>query len=246
MVIACIESSLIKHRKSGAQMTLVEPIHKRPAAKYRAEIDRATKAGRHESDQAQLLDWAFRSLNEAQQRVAELEARVTQLEGLTVTDELTRVLNRRGFLMELDRALEGTRRGGPAGALIICDLDGFKAVNDRHGHNAGNCVLRDMAAALARRVRRTDAVARLGGDEFAFLLIGANLATAARKTQSLERMISGMRFAVEGAQVTLSASFGYTEYNGSETQEELLHRADMAMYEQKRCHGHQLTGTGTR
>ena len=181
-----------------------------------------------------LLAWALTSMAAAEQRVAELEARLAYLEGLTVTDELTRLLNRRGFLSELTRALETVRAGGPPGVLMICDLDGFKDVNDRHGHNAGNRVLRELSASLVRQVRRTDAVARLGGDEFGFLLVGATLTSAIAKAERLEDAIANLELFIEGAPVRISASFGVVSYDGSETEEVLLHRADMAMYEEKR------------
>ncbi|HXP72776.1 MAG TPA: GGDEF domain-containing protein [Stellaceae bacterium] len=181
-----------------------------------------------------LLSWALASMAAAEQRVAELEARLAYVEGLTVTDELTRLLNRRGFLVELSRALETTRAGGPPGVLMICDLDGFKAVNDRHGHNAGNRVLRELSATLIRQVRRTDAVARLGGDEFGFLLVGATLASAIVKAARLEDAIANLDLLIEGERVDISASFGVVPYDASETEEVLLHQADMAMYEEKR------------
>jgi diguanylate cyclase (GGDEF)-like protein len=174
------------------------------------------------------------SVAAAEQRVAELEARLAYVESLTVTDELTRLLNRRGFLTELSRALETARAGGPPGVLMICDLDGFKAVNDRYGHNAGNRVLRELSASLIRQVRRTDAVARLGGDEFGFLLVGATLPSAMAKAARLEEAISSLGLLIEGAPIQISASFGVVSYEGSESEDVLLHRADMAMYEEKR------------
>ena len=172
-----------------------------------------------------LLAWALTSMAAAEQRVAALQARLAHLESLTVTDELTRLLNRRGFLSELTRALETVRTGGPPGVLMICDLDGFKDVNDRHGHNAGNRVLRELSASLIRQVRRTDAVARLGG---------ATLASAIVKAARLEDAIANLGLFIEGAPIRISASFGVVSYDGSETEEVLLHRADMAMYEEKR------------
>ena len=181
-----------------------------------------------------LLAWALTTMAAAEQRVAALQARLAHLESLTVTDELTRLLNRRGFLSELTRALETVRAGGPAGVLMICDLDGFKEVNDRHGHNAGNRVLRELSANLIRQVRRTDAVARLGGDEFGFLLVGATLASAIAKAARLEDAIANLGLFIEGAPIRISASFGVVSYDGSESEEVLLHRADMAMYEEKR------------
>ena len=188
---------------------------------------------RPEGDRA-LLTWAFNCLAAAEQRVADLQSRLAYLEGLTVTDELTRLLNRRGFLAELGRALASARVGGSRGVLMICDLDGFKDVNDRFGHNAGNRVLRELAASLIRRVRRTDAVARLGGDEFGFLLIGATLVSARQKVRDLEHAIATLGIRVDNVPIELSASFGFVSYEGSESEEALLHRADMAMYERKR------------
>jgi len=181
-----------------------------------------------------LLAWAIASMAAAEQRVAELEARLAHFESLTVTDELTRLLNRRGFLAELSRALETARAGGPSGVLMICDLDGFKAVNDRYGHNAGNRVLRELSAKLVRQVRRTDAVARLGGDEFGFLLAGATMPSGVAKAGRLQDAIASLDLLIEGAPIHISASFGVVCYDGSETEELLLHRADMAMYAEKR------------
>ena len=185
-------------------------------------------------DQPALLDWALAAAAAAEQRIADLEERLAYLEGLSVTDELTTVLNRRGFLTELTRAIAAASRGGPQGVLIVCDLDGFKAVNDLYGHRAGNEVLRQVAAGLRRRVRKNDVVGRLGGDEFALLLIGASLPNARRKCLSLARSLGTTPPEIDGLPIPLNASFGLAHYDGSEDQEALLHRADMAMYAQKR------------
>jgi len=104
-------------------------------------------------DQPALLDWALAAAAAAEQRIADLEERLAYLESLSVTDELTAVLNRRGFLLELTRAIAAAARGGPQGVLIVCDLDGFKAVNDLYGHRTGNEVLRQVAAGLRRQHR---------------------------------------------------------------------------------------------
>jgi diguanylate cyclase (GGDEF)-like protein len=205
-----------------------------PARGKRRPKDAIAVSGAPPDGSPLLLSWALTGLAAAERRVAELEARLAYLEGLTVTDELTRLLNRRGFLLELSRALETARSGGAAGVVMLCDLDGFKAVNDRHGHNAGNRVLRELSASLIRQVRRTDAVARLGGDEFGFLLAGAMLPTARHKAVALEQSIASLDLVVEDTPIQLSASFGLVAYDGSETEESLLHRADMAMYAEKR------------
>ena len=185
-------------------------------------------------DHPAMLDWALATAAAAEQRVADLEERLAYLESLSVTDELTTVLNRRGFVLQLTRAIAAASRGGPQGVLIVCDLDGFKAVNDLYGHRAGNEVLRQIAAALRNRIRRNDVVGRLGGDEFALLLIDANLTNARRKALALARDLSATPPEVDGTLIPLSASFGLATYDGTEDQEALLHRADMAMYAEKR------------
>jgi diguanylate cyclase (GGDEF)-like protein len=189
-----------------------------------------------EADRQGVVDWAIASVAEAEHRVTALQARIAYLEGLSVTDELTGLLNRRGFLSHLERALAAARRGGPHGVLMVSDLDGFKAINDRHGHLVGDQVLCQVGSLLTRQVRRTDIVARLGGDEFSILLIGADLQAGRRKAQALAQLISETSFAVSTGQVALRVSFGLAAYCGEASEDELMNRADMAMYGQKRRH----------
>jgi diguanylate cyclase (GGDEF)-like protein len=189
-----------------------------------------------EADRQGVVDWALATVAEAEQRVALLQARIEYLEGLSVTDELTGLLNRRGFLEQLDRALASARRGGPQGVLMMCDLDGFKQINDRHGHLVGDEVLCQVGGLLARHVRRSDAVARLGGDEFAIVLVGAQLAAARRKAQALAQLVVATSFTVTTGEVKLGVSFGAAAYTGDESAEYLMNRADMSMYGQKRRH----------
>jgi diguanylate cyclase (GGDEF)-like protein len=195
-------------------------------------------------DQPAMLDWALAAAAAAEQRIADLEERLAYLESLSVTDELTAVLNRRGMVLELSRAISAAARSGPRGVLVLCDLNGFKAVNDLYGHRAGNEVLCQMAARLRRRVRKNDVVGRIGGDEFAILLIGASLANARRKCDNLCRDLSTSPPEIEGIPVPLSASFGLAAYDGSEDHEALLHRADMEMYKDKRHHAGEQAVSG--
>jgi len=190
------------------------------------------------SDRSALKAWALSIAVAADRRISELETRLAHLESLAVTDELTGALNRRGLLMEFSRAIDAARRGGPHGVVIICDLDGFKTVNDRLGHAFGDDVLRQVGGLLLRGVRKMDVVARLGGDEFALLLIGADLASAERRSQGFARGIAALAPRGNGPQIPLSASFGFARYDGTEDEEAVLHRADLTMYEEKRRHWH--------
>src|SRR5262249_32660235 len=125
------------------------------------------------------VDALAAQLKDSRARIQDLETRVD-------VDPLTDVLNRRGFERELKRSLAYVKRYGASAALIYVDLDGFKPVNDRHGHGAGDLVLKAIAAALLRNVRASDVVARMGGDEFAVLLWNVNGSDAAAKAAALE------------------------------------------------------------
>jgi diguanylate cyclase (GGDEF)-like protein len=127
------------------------------------------------------------------------------------------------------------RASGEALTVAFLDLDGFKAVNDEHGHAVGDDLLRVMARVLTDEVRTQDAIARLGGDEFVVALRGASVAEA---VQISERIRRRMREALmlEGASepVRLSVSIGLAAGSVSDTVDSLLHEADVALYEAKR------------
>ena len=163
------------------------------------------------------------------------------------TDLLTGLLNRRAFFEETDRRLERLEREGVPGTLIFVDLDHFKQLNDRHGHDAGDRALCRAAALLRDTVRPTDLVARFGGDEFALWLDGADEFTAAERAEAL-RLGAAKALAdpeagapasleeAESGPVVLGMSIGIaTRWPGqNEEMAALIHRADQAMYEVKR------------
>jgi diguanylate cyclase (GGDEF)-like protein len=156
-----------------------------------------------------------------------------QLRFLADRDALTKLLNRRALMEHLQRAT--ARAGGERRALALayCDLDGFKALNDRLGHAAGDRLLQDFAAILEAEIRGDDRAFRVGGDEFALLLDGCDgeraLAVVGRVLERLAALSAKEPSAV-------SASFGVVAVDGREATdpESLLHRADQAMYEAKR------------
>jgi diguanylate cyclase (GGDEF)-like protein len=162
-------------------------------------------------------------LLEAKWQIAELEARAD-------IDPLTDILNRRGFDRELARSLSYVKRYGGRAALVLIDLDGFKAINDSHGHAAGDALLKAVAARLVASVRASDIVARLGGDEFAALLWNLDEAQAAAKTGDLEAAISAVR--VDG--LAVGASAGAVMLDGNRTPGEIADAADKTMYVRKR------------
>jgi predicted signal transduction protein with EAL and GGDEF domain len=115
------------------------------------------------ADHATLLSWAHGLSTAAHERVMTLEQRIAYLETMVSSDELTGLLNRRGFLGAFTRANASAKRGGPGGVIVVCDLDGFKQVNDLLGHAQGDEVLRQNGESLRRNNRKTDAAAGFGG-----------------------------------------------------------------------------------
>jgi diguanylate cyclase (GGDEF)-like protein len=156
-----------------------------------------------------------------------LEARVEE-------DPLTGLLNRRGFARAYARALAYVRRYGATAALLFLDLDGFKRVNDRHGHAVGDAVLRRLGRLLAKHVRAADVVARVGGDEFAILLWNLSQADAQRRARGLEALVAATRFSASRVPVRIGASIGVTMLAPDDRLAAALARADRAMYRRKR------------
>ncbi len=167
---------------------------------------------------------------------AELEAsraRINELETRIDIDPLTEIRNRRGFFRELERSLAYVKRYGASAALIYIDLDGFKPVNDRHGHAAGDAVLKAIAAALVQHTRTSDVVARMGGDEFAVLLWNVNGAAAAAKASALEAAVYATPVRWNSSTLVVGASAGLALLGALDNPAEVLARADAAMYARK-------------
>jgi diguanylate cyclase (GGDEF)-like protein len=161
------------------------------------------------------------------------QAKVRELEASADTDALTEVFNRRGFDRELRRTLAYIKRYWTRAALIYIDLDGFKPVNDRHGHAAGDAILKAVAVTLMRSVRASDTVARLGGDEFAVILWNLSEADAAAKAFALEEAIAQASVAWEGETLAVGASIGLSMLGPDDQFAAALAKADRAMYTRK-------------
>jgi len=168
-----------------------------------------------------------------QAELADARAKVADLEAKADVDPLLDIFNRRGFERELKRSLAYVKRYGTRAALVYLDLDGFKPVNDTHGHAAGDAVLKAVAAALARNVRASDTVARLGGDEFVVLLWNLGEDNAAAKAAALEELIAVTEIAWGSAALSVGASAGFTILSPSDEAAAVLARADQAMYARK-------------
>jgi len=165
--------------------------------------------------------------------LAAARSRMAALETRAEIDPLTDILNRRGFERERKRSLAHAKRYGTSAALIYLDLDGFKAVNDRNGHAAGDAVLKAVASVLARHVRASDVVGRLGGDEFAVLLWHLTETDAQGKAQLLEAAIARTTATHAGATLSVGASAGAALLLPLDQPADVIERADRAMYARK-------------
>ncbi|MGE5361038.1 MAG: diguanylate cyclase [Bacteroidales bacterium] len=161
--------------------------------------------------------------------------RLAQAEALSVTDDLTRLYNSRFLNLALRRETKRAVRNGRPLSLLFIDLDGFKSINDCHGHLAGSRALVETASLLRDSGRETDIVARFGGDEFAIVLPETNSAGALLVARRVRDRVAEHRFlASEGLSVRLTASIGAaTLPDVASTPDELMAAADKAMYRVK-------------
>ena len=164
--------------------------------------------------------------------LSQLRRTQAQLELLATHDPLTTVLNARAFASQVAQELGRNRRYGRPLALIYLDLDDFKKVNDAHGHATGDAVLRLVADAMRSAVRQADFVGRLGGDEFGVLMPETDGSVA---HSVAIRLAGGIRTVFRGTP-SVTASIGVVAVTGTEAgSDELLRKADQAMYEAKRA-----------
>jgi len=166
--------------------------------------------------------------------LAEARARIAELEQRADVDPLLDILNRRGFERELKRSLAYMKRYGAAAALVYIDLDRFKAINDQHGHAAGDRLLKAVARELTGRVRASDVVGRLGGDEFGVLMWNVSEPQAAMRARELENRIEWLSLEQGPAQPGVGASAGVVMLAAELDAAGAIDAADRAMYARKR------------
>ena len=159
-----------------------------------------------------------------------------QLEEISLTDDLTQLRNRRAFDRELESRFEVAKRYERALSLAVIDVDHFKNVNDRLGHEAGDMVLRAASDILARSTRRSDCVARIGGDEFAVILPETSLRDAMLFGDKIRAAVGAAIIQIGGHQscVTISVGVASLPHSLFEIATEMLFAADQALYRAKR------------
>ncbi len=195
-------------------------------------------AGAHfgKSKLLRLLIRALGRIAEAEKALVEKDAMIDRLKSMAMTDPLTGLLNRRGFEEHLRRITATAERHGQGGALVYLDLDEFKPINDRIGHEAGDTALCHVADFLVKNVRATDIVARLGGDEFAVLMVQTDAKEGRAKAKVLQRRLNASLAPAGPAEknhLPISASMGIATFVGRSDFRAVMRRADRAMYRNK-------------
>ncbi len=198
-------------------------------------VESATDHGSHlDNDDWALINEVLSYAALAEQRLAEQRDRISYLESLSITDELTGIANRRGLETYLRRVLSNALRYDERGVIGFFDLDSFKGINDTRGHEAGDRVLQYVANHLSNSIRTADFAARLGGDEFIVVLDRSNIKLGARRLEQIRAELEEKPVIYEGRPIEILASVGIAPYGADSTVSKLLTTADRAMYQNKR------------
>lgn len=175
----------------------------------------------------QEVELARRELEAAQRRIRELEQLADQ-------DPLVEMANRRAFVRELGRMISFSARYDIPTSIAYFDLNELKAINDTHGHAAGDAALVHVAGLIRRHIRESDIAGRIGGDEFAAIFPNTTEAVAQEKAASLARIIAETPFAFAGASLGLTVAHGAYSFRPGESADQALAQADRRMYAHKR------------
>lgn len=214
-----------------------------PPTRHAAPPQAATPAGRMSFrgiPEAELTPAVREALGGLLQELATLKAdrdrlmeRARTAEDLADSDSLAPVFNRRAFVREVGRVMSFSERYDVSASLVYFDLNGFKQINDRHGHAAGDAILKAVAQTLRANVRESDVVGRVGGDEFAVVLAKADIDLARAKGSQLSEALRSIAISHTGQTLRIGASFGVYMFEPGDTPEQALARADEAMYADK-------------
>ncbi len=156
-----------------------------------------------------------------------------RIAALATTDSLTELPNRRGFDLLANQAIQEARRNQSPLCALLLDLDHFKELNDSHGHLAGDAVLRGFARQLSDNLRQSDIICRWGGEEFILLLKDNTPEQARQLGEKIRQQTEQSRFDHEGAQLRITTSIGLAELHPADALDQLIARADRALYRAK-------------
>jgi diguanylate cyclase (GGDEF)-like protein len=156
-----------------------------------------------------------------------------RIEDMAATDKLTGLLNRQAFSILIDKAFAEYRRDPRPISILLADVDHFKSINDRFGHAGGDHILSQIASHLQKGLRASDIAVRWGGEEFLIVLKGSALDSAQHVAELLRLKIEHAQFTVDRQPVSVTVSIGISQYDGAESYEQAISRADASLYAAK-------------
>ena len=156
-----------------------------------------------------------------------------KLELMASTDKLTGAANRQAFEENFAKSLANSVIEGSPMSLLLLDIDHFKRVNDYHGHNIGDLVIQTLSNLLKGQLRSDDLLCRWGGEEFLILLPSCSLSQGSEIAEKLRQQVEARLLTINGCEINITISCGVAEYQVSEKAEELINRADIALYQAK-------------
>jgi diguanylate cyclase (GGDEF)-like protein len=175
----------------------------------------------------------FLANEQIEKQKKELSIAYKKMEMLARIDPLTQLSNRRDFLEKFQQEINRFERNGNPFSVVLGDIDDFKSVNDRYGHDCGDFVLVTLAKILKSMIRKQDSVGRWGGEEFILLLPEAPLPGGKKVAEGIRKRIAGETFSCHQHQVSITITFGVCEYNGVLDIDTCIKRADEALYSGK-------------
>ncbi len=173
-------------------------------------------------------------LTEMENEAAEAKAIIEDQKNMVITDHLTGLPNRAAYESRLAEELNKRQRTRKPMSLIVCDIDHFKSINDTFGHLAGDKVLQLLSGVMRKNVASDDLVVRYGGEEFVILLPGRSGDDALNIAEKLRLKIEACPFNFSGKPLTVTMSFGVSEFHALEAPETVFERADKALYDAKK------------
>jgi diguanylate cyclase (GGDEF)-like protein/PAS domain S-box-containing protein len=177
------------------------------------------------------LVWSIVEQKRADEQIRQLN---TQLERLAMTDELTGLTNRRSFFIQGEKEVKRAQRYQTPLSMLMLDLDGFKAINDTYGHDAGDLMLQCIANTIRENIREIDVVARLGGEEFSVMLPNTQAVDATKLAERLRLAVEGLHCPFQDQNMSVTMSIGVATFgNEISNLDTLLRNADTAMYQAK-------------
>jgi diguanylate cyclase (GGDEF)-like protein len=198
------------------------------AKKKKAEKDKSKKT------QKQIL-WLRKKISQAETESKKLSLQAHRFKEEANKDGLTGLFNRSAFDAMIAKSLEAFDQGGDSFLLVMFDVDNFKWVNDTFGHVAGDKILQKVATALGKTFRKDEFIARYGGDEFVVVIEGLAEKTARKRISTFKETFNKMRFAShKDGDVQIGISAGIASAAKGDTPDDLIHKADSAMYEVKK------------